>query len=242
MFVTRASSALLVSVGVLTCVAYAAEPTPTAAPRATGTEGLWGDLAGADDTALTRAILTLSKNPADTVAFLKSHMRPVKADAKRVAALIADLESNQFAVRQRAFEELEYLGKYIQADLEKSQASAGTEAKQRLQQLLDRIPKPMKDAKAAPLAKPGVNAIQIQMVGGVRRVIVNGVPVEGPGNVGPVAIGPSAYWVRAERAIAILEDIGTPEAKAIVEELARGEPDALPTEKAKAALERWGKK
>lgn len=235
MFKPGLAVALLLTVGL-------GLPAADDTPKLSGPEALWADLAAGDDSAVTRAILALSKTPGDTVNLLKTRLRPVKADAKRVAALIADLDSNMFPVRQRAFEELEYLGKYIQTDLEKAQAGAGTEAKKRLQQLLDRIPKPVKDAKAPPAARPGVNAIQIQMVNGVRKVIINGVEVDGPGNVGPVLLGPSSYWLRAVRAIAILEDIGSPEAKALLEELAKGEADALPTEKAKAALERWGKK
>jgi hypothetical protein len=223
-----------------------AEPvagSPGEAPRTAGIEGLWADLASGDDTAVTRAILALSKDPKKTEAFLKSHLRPVKADAKRVAALIVDLDSNQFAVRQKAFEELEYLGKYIKSDLEKALSdAAGPESKKRIQQLIDRMPAPMKDAKAPPMPNPNRAQVVVQVVNGQRKVIINGVEVQGPGNAGPVVLGPSSYWVRAVRAIAILEDIGTPEAKALVEELARGEADALPTEKAKAALEHWGKK
>jgi hypothetical protein len=222
-----------------------AEPTsgsPGEAAKATGIEGLWADLASGDETTVTRAILALSKDPKRAEAFFKSHLRPVKADAKRVAALLADLDSNQFAVRNKAFAELEYLGKYIKSDLEKALADAsGPESKKRIQQLIDRMPVPVKDAKAPPKGNPNGASVVVTVVNGQRKVIINGVEVEGPGNTGPVAVGPSPYWIRAVRAIAILEDIGTPEAKAIVEELARGEGDALPTEKAKATLERWKK-
>jgi RNA polymerase sigma factor (sigma-70 family) len=224
----------------------AAEPAPASpaeAARPAGLEGIWADLASGDDTAVTRAILTLSKDPKKTEAFLKGHLRAVKADPKRVATLIADLESNQFEVRQKAFDELEYLGKYIKGDLEKALAGAGPESKKRIQQLIDRMPVEVKDAKKAPpMVNGNVANVVVRVANGQRQMIINGVPVEGPGNVGPVVVGPSSYWLRAVRAIAILEDIGTPEAKAIIEELAKGEADALPTEKAKAALERWGKK
>jgi hypothetical protein len=187
---TKAQQALLVVVTLGVVDRRAVAESPAEAPRAAGIEGLWTDLATGDDTAVTRAILALSKDPKKTEAFLKSHLRPVKADARRVAALIADLDSNHFEVRQ----ELEYLGKYIKSDLEKAlTTAAGPEAKKRIRQLI------------------------------------------------VVPLSPSAYWVRALRAIAILEDIGTPAAKALVEELATGEADALPTEQAKAALAHWKK-
>jgi hypothetical protein len=45
-------------------------------------------------------------------------------------------------------------------------------------------------------------------------------------------------WLRAVRAIAVLEHIGRPEAREVIEAVSRGAPSALPTQKAKAALER----
>jgi RNA polymerase sigma factor (sigma-70 family) len=54
--------------------------------------------------------------------------------------------------------------------------------------------------------------------------------------------GPPRSWVRAARAVGILEHINSPEARQVLEELAQGEADALPTIEAKAALERLDKK
>jgi hypothetical protein len=209
----------------------------TSKPPTIGT--LWADLAGTDQAAITRAILGLGKKPQETIAFLKANLPPVKADPQRVTQLIEDLDSNQFAVRQRASEQLEYLGKYVQADLEKAMAGAGAEKQQRIQQLLDRLPKSTKDAKPP---QGGVNNVQVTVINGQRRVLINGVPANGmPAGPTPPA-GPSPYWVRAVRAIAILEDIGTPEARQMIEALAQGEAEALPTEQAKAALTRLNKR
>jgi len=49
---------------------------------------------------------------------------------------------------------------------------------------------------------------------------------------------PPPAWLRAGRAVAILENIATPEARQLLESVAGGEPDALPTKEAKAALDR----
>jgi RNA polymerase sigma factor (sigma-70 family) len=64
-----------------------------------------------------------------------------------------------------------------------------------------------------------------------------GGPAPGPSGPPP---GPSGAWLRAVRAIALLESIGTPEARAILETLAAGEAEALPTQEARAALQRLG--
>jgi hypothetical protein len=52
---------------------------------------------------------------------------------------------------------------------------------------------------------------------------------------------PPPAWLRAARAVAVLENIATPEARQLLESLAAGERDALPTREAKAALERLNK-
>jgi hypothetical protein len=49
---------------------------------------------------------------------------------------------------------------------------------------------------------------------------------------------PSGEWLRALRAIELLEYFATPEARASLEGLAEGAPEARLTQEAKAALER----
>jgi hypothetical protein len=228
------------AIGGLLCIrAEAAEPaSPSDAPQK-----LWADLASADEVTVMRAILGLAKNPQDSITFLKSNLQPVKADPQRVERLIADLDSNQFATRQRAVEELEYLGKYVKADLEKALASAqGIETKQRVQQLLDKMPKKIEDPKQLPPQRGNGANVVVRAVNGQQQIIVNGVPIDGSGKPPAGPVGPSMYWVRAVRAAALLEHMGTKEAKELLEKLAAGEADALPTEQAKAALERLNKR
>ena len=50
--------------------------------------------------------------------------------------------------------------------------------------------------------------------------------------------GVKRKWTRAQRAIVLLEHIGTPEAESVLKEMATGHPDAQPTKAAKEALER----
>ena len=232
---TRIAAAILMTVGLmdgggLVLLACAADPVTSAAPSKDTPAipaSVWADLAGSDQVPVTRAILAVAKKPSDAVAFLKANLLPVKADSARVARLIKDLESNQFAVRQKATEELEYLDKYIKTDLEKAmESSAGAETKQRLKQLLDRLPKPAQAAKPLPpQARDESTMCRVIVANGQQQIIINGVPVNGMAAATPIAPpGPSAYWVRAVRAIAILEDIGTPEARQVIESLSKGEP------------------
>ena len=229
----------LVAVLALPLLMLAADPPKSSAP-----EALWTDLASADEATFARALLALGKTPQETTAFLKANLPPVKADPQRVAKLIADLDSNQFAAREKAIAELEYLGKYIKPDLEKALASSeGVEIKQRIQGLLDRMPQPVKDPKPLPAARPGGGvSVSVTTVNGQQKIFVNGVPIDGPANPGPVKVGPSMTWVRAVRAVALLEHFGTPEARQILDSLASGEADALPTQQAQAALERLNKR
>ena len=225
---------LLLGVGL-----HQAGAADTASARPT-TEALWADLGSAEESKAARALLGLAADPKATVAFLKENLRPVKADADRVTKLVKDLDSNEFAVRQKAMEELEYYGKTVKDQLEKAaKTELSAEAKQRVQQLLDKLPKKL-DVKAPPPPPlPGVNRVQVAIING--KVIVNGQPVDGNPQPAPVAVGPSMTWVRAARAVALLEHLNTPEARQLLEAISQGDAEALPTTEAKAALERLKK-
>lgn len=103
-------------------------------------ESLWTELGGADAVKAYRAIRTLATSPKSSVAFLKKHLQPVApADPKLVARLIADLDSDQFAARDKATRELEKLGDRVATDLRRALTGKPTlEVKHRLEQLLDK--------------------------------------------------------------------------------------------------------
>lgn len=218
----------------------------------------WEDLAGTDETKIMRALLVLARAPEKTVPFLKEHLQPVKADDKRLSRLIAELDNDQFTVRNKASEELEYLGKCAKPALEQAlKNNPPLEAKQRIEQLLAKL---APETPALPPAPPiigalpqiggipappiGVAAIQveIQVVNGqvVRNVRkVNGQEVGAAPK--PSASMPAPQWIRAGRAVLLLEHLATPETQQILRTLADGEADALPTKAAKEALDRLGK-
>lgn len=232
------------SVGLDSSVARADSAAPTAEKSASPIQAAWADLTSTDDAKIARALLTLGATPKEALPLFKDNLFAVKADSKRVEKLIADLDSDNFAARATAQEQLEYLGKYIKADLEKAAAdSKSEEVKRRCKQLLERLPEDKKKEGAAPAAgKPGAQNVQVQNVNGQIRIVVNGVAIDpnaAPAKAAPA--GPSPMWIRATRAIAVLEHFGTPEAKEVLETIAQGEADALPTQQAKAALARMKK-
>lgn len=81
---------------------------------------LWLDLTASEVGRVARAVLQLSTRQEETVAFLKSQLRAVMNEPARVAVLISDLGSEEFATRDKATLELEYYGKYIKDDLQKA--------------------------------------------------------------------------------------------------------------------------
>jgi RNA polymerase sigma factor (sigma-70 family) len=302
-----------------------AGPEQPARVAASDLEGHWANLASTDEVNVARAIAIMTATPKESVPFLKKHLQPVKTDPRRTTRLIADLDHDKFAVRVKASGELEYLGKYAKADLEKAlSGNPSLEARRRIEQLLQKLHatavsekgpvlpamgggaggRPGAKVPAAggggapgapagaggppagafpgrPVAAPGGAGAGgpggaagapggaapkgVGVGGGPGGAAPKGVAVPNQGvaagqpggrpgmgaprNWGPTAgqaapsapLGnprPSALWLRAARAIVVLEAIATPEARHVLQALSDGEPDALPTKEAKAALER----
>jgi RNA polymerase sigma factor (sigma-70 family) len=233
-----------------------AKEQPAAAEAKPKVETLWGDLLTTNESKIVRTVLALSSTPKETVAFFKENLRPVKIDAKRVDQLIADLDSSEFAARHKAEEQLEYLGKYVRPQLRKALADKPSlDVSKRIDALMKRVPyDPMDEAEdlLAELKKDPKNKTVrdklIKALGGATGSDMGLVYRQANANVGfgtqampgptPAPAGPSPLWLRAKRAIMVLEHIATPEARDLLKALADGEPDALPTKEAKAALER----
>jgi WD40 repeat protein len=180
-------STLLVWDATLPKEAEAGPPGPGALERA------WADLAGAGPKAFA-ARGTLAGWPAEAVAFLRGRLKPVSsADPALLRRLIADLDSETFAVREKARAELEELGERASGALvEALGGKPSLEARRRMEALLGRQRGLIRDAETLP----------------------------------------------AVRAVAVLEDIGTPEARAVLKTLAGGLQAARQTQEARTALER----
>jgi len=85
------------------------------------------------------AVWALVAAPEQAVPLLQKHLPPVpRPDAKTVAHLIADLDSDHFMVRQKATEELSKLGDAITPALRQAlDGKPSLEVRRRIQRLLD---------------------------------------------------------------------------------------------------------
>src|SRR5207245_6215797 len=108
---------------------------------ATELDALWGRLADGNSSEAFRAIFTLAAAPKQTVPFLQQHLKAAAPiDSERITQLLADLDSNQFAVRQRATQELEDCGELAEPALQKKlQAQPSEEARRRIEPLLEKL-------------------------------------------------------------------------------------------------------
>jgi WD40 repeat protein len=114
---------------------------PAGKLEAAALDGLWADLAGKDATKAFAALRKLAGSPAQAVALVKERLKPVApADPKDLAALIAGLESEEFAVRQKAEARLEALGELAEPHMRKALDGGPAPAlRQRLERLLQRL-------------------------------------------------------------------------------------------------------
>jgi hypothetical protein len=156
----------------------------------------WKDLASEDGSRADLAVWTLVAAPEQSVAMLKQKLAPPPRDpkwAEKLAALIADLDSEEFAVRDKASAELGKLGVSAEAAMRKAlQGNPSPEAQRRIKALLD------------PLHREEWPDMPLQ------------------------------NW----RALAVLERIGSDEARQVLSDLAKADPAYPESQEAAAALER----
>jgi sugar lactone lactonase YvrE len=101
---------------------------------------LWADLAGTDAERAYRAVCSLTLDPEQTLPFIGAHLRPA-APPPPLARLIADLDAEEFDVRETASRALEQLGAVAAPGLREAlqQAKLSPEARQRIRLVLDRV-------------------------------------------------------------------------------------------------------
>jgi hypothetical protein len=102
---------------------------------------LWGRLADADARRGWEAVRELVAASDASVPFLRERLRPVRAaDPEKVARLVADLDSDRFAVRDRALRELEALREAAAPGLRKARRGPlSLEARRQAERLLARL-------------------------------------------------------------------------------------------------------
>jgi RNA polymerase sigma factor (sigma-70 family) len=118
---------------------------PPAELAARQLESFWSDLAGDDAIKAYRAIQELASAPGQTVPFLKEHLRPVsKVEPKQIAALLAELDSNDFQVRDRATAALEKLAEPAEPALRKAlEGGLSPESRRRVEGVLEKLRAPL---------------------------------------------------------------------------------------------------
>jgi RNA polymerase sigma factor (sigma-70 family) len=101
----------------------------------------WNQLAGNDATQAQMVVAALVHAPQASVPFLKEQLRPIAlADAERLPRLVADLQSNRFATRQKACQEFERLGDLAEpALLRVLEGKLALEERKRVEALLDKL-------------------------------------------------------------------------------------------------------
>ncbi len=196
-------------------------------------EAWWVDLEKGE-TPATRALLNLSDRPKDTVAFLKKKMKPLTITSGQVKALLLKLGSANDEVWKPAFEELEYFDPRLAIGLQTlMDRYTETPARQRMVEVLSGREAESLKGKNIQLRKFGgpddFNFFAQNEGSWWAENRVERINSESWANT-------KKKWTRAARAIVLLEHIGTPEAVAILKDMATGHPDAYPTKVAKDAL------
>ena len=102
---------------------------------------LWGDLVAKDAAVAYRAMAELAASPQETVKLLEQRLRRVPAASPaQVDRLVADLDSNSFEVRKRAFRQLAALERAAEPALRDALTRRPTlELRKRITELLDRL-------------------------------------------------------------------------------------------------------
>jgi RNA polymerase sigma factor (sigma-70 family) len=117
---------------------HAGKPKP-AALTPVQLDDLWLDLIS-DASVVDRAIWSFAFAPRQSLTFLKERLQPVApAPAEQVAKLIADLDDERFAIRQKAVQALVVLQETAEQAIRKAlAANPALEVRQRLQQILEK--------------------------------------------------------------------------------------------------------
>jgi RNA polymerase sigma factor (sigma-70 family) len=154
----------------------------------------WATLAGDEAAAAYRAIWHLRGCTQEAVSFLGARMRPAEpTDERRLAQLLADLDSSMFTTRERAEQQLGRMGE-----------------------------------EAVPALRAALSGKQSAEA---RRRMEHALEVARNASLPPDTL-------RSVRALEVLEWAATVEAKAVLEKIALGTPEARLTQEAKASLKR----
>jgi hypothetical protein len=216
-----------------------AAPLPRPSPEEVRKEldVLWVDLLSSDELTAGRALLRFAARPDAAVNYLKEKLAPLNLTKGRAKQLLADLGGDDERAARAAFDEFLYFDPRLAlGDQELRDALLDRPASRRLGAVLLDLPIDALWREKWHWYSPDNKVYRFNHGPEVEN---RDVAIE-VGGIG--AHGRKSSWVRAVRAVAVLEQIATPGAKAILEGLATGHPDAAPTKAAIVALRRLRKK
>ena|SRR5436190_4061992 len=225
---------LLASVVHVPCV-RAADPEPATQP-ATDEERMkswWDDLEKPEPES-SRALLQFAAKPQQTVAFLKEHLKPLTISEDDVKKLLKDLGSDDENVWKPAFETFEYLDPRLAIRLPELMAEVtDMTTRPRLVAVLCDVSADAYAGQSIELSPPGNSPGSGYNFRSMNSSWWAEAEVE---RLNARHGNSKKKWTRATRAIVLLQFINTPEAIAILKDMATGHEDAAPTKAAKEAL------
>jgi hypothetical protein len=130
--------------------------------------------------AKVRLAVMLAAAPGRSVPLLRERLRQGGSDPRRVARLIADLDNDDFAVRERSSEELAKLGDAVAPALRRSlEGSPSPETRLRVRGLLEKLEGPT----PAPERLRRVRSVEVLELAGTSeaRQLLEAVVAEDPG-------------------------------------------------------------
>src|SRR5262249_19978528 len=127
-------------------------------PRQATEDQLWADLASDDAARAFRAMNGLSVTPRQAVDLFQKRLKPVPVvEEKEIAALLDNLEADDFKLREQATQELEKIGEQALPLLKKALgAKPSLEARKRIERLVEQA----SAQTSAPLLR-GLRAIEV---------------------------------------------------------------------------------
>jgi hypothetical protein len=103
-------------------------------------ESAWRDLHQSDGVKAFRAILHLAATPEKAIRLVKARLKPRPAvSVKNIGKLIADLDSDHYAVREQAERDLAEIGPAANEALKAATKSKSLEVKRRAEDLLSKL-------------------------------------------------------------------------------------------------------
>jgi len=132
---------------------------------------LWSRLSAGTSVRAYRAMTTMAGGRDGAVAFIAGRVRPVSTDAARIATFIAQLDNDEWPVRQDASAELSLIGRAAEAALRAaSKGKLSVEARPRVSKLLEACSRPY---PVLPEAMRVVRAIRIlELIGTPQALLV----------------------------------------------------------------------